>query len=111
VLADVPPRKQGPRGRGTLTDDGYVALRKAGHALATSGGHLLEHRMVLFDAIGPGEHACNWCDVSVRWEDRTLEVDHLNGRRADNRRENLVPACHACNARRSHAGNPIDWTV
>jgi hypothetical protein len=74
------------------------------HPLAGKRGIVYVHRMVLFDAIGPGAHACHWCGTAVEWtrkgEPRELQPDHLNGDGADNRVENLVPACRGCNTGR-----------
>lgn len=83
----------------------YVSKYVPGHPLAGSNGKAYAHRLVLFDAIGPGEHACHWCDVTISWdktrgEDGVLNVDHLNAIGDDNRIENLVPCCVSCNTAR-----------
>lgn len=74
------------------------------HPLASKHGVVYVHRMVLFDAIGRGPHACHWCGTEVEWarkgDPRELQPDHLNGDGADNRIENLVPACRRCNTAR-----------
>ncbi len=93
---------------------GYVMLAvKAGtHPLAGKPdrhgtSRVFEHRLVLFNAIGPGVHNCHWCGASVRWESSwprdadALVCDHLNRERDDNRIENLVPSCMPCNVSRT----------
>lgn len=79
---------------------GYRIVGAAGHQLADSKGSVYEHRLVLFNEIGPGPHGCHWCGDPVDWADG-LEADHLNNQRDDNRPENLVPSCHGCNTRRA----------
>lgn len=76
----------------------YLRL-KADHALGKAGQSVPEHRMILWEKIGPGEHPCHHCGAPVRWEDGTLHSDHLNRDPKDNRRENLVPSCQTCNIR------------
>lgn len=60
----------------TRTSDGYVVLNKKGHPNASLHGRLLEHRFVMAEHLGrpllPDEH-----------------VHHKNGRRDDNRVQNL----------------------
>lgn len=83
----------------------YRSAYMPSHPLAMTSGKVYVHRMVLYDAIGPGTHSCHWCSTRVVWE--TLEgdpvrlhVDHLNRQRDDNRPENLVPSCKRCNVTR-----------
>lgn len=65
-----------------------------------------EHRVVLFEKIGPGTHPCHWCSTPVTWGDGhgqgLLFADHLNNDPRDNRPENLVPSCCGCNVHRHH---------
>jgi len=83
----------------------YKILYKPDHPLAVDGT-VSEHRLVLYGAIGPGEHKCNWCGRVVQWQvgrrrnKFTLVVDHVNEDRGDNRRSNLVPSCNYCNTSR-----------
>ncbi|MEU8186026.1 hypothetical protein [Micromonospora carbonacea] len=82
----------------------YRAIYRAGHPLARSSGRVYEHRVVLYDQIGPGPHPCNWCGTTVHWDPvdgPALQVDHLNGVGDDNRPENLVASCNACNVARA----------
>lgn len=106
-----------------ITVDGYVNVRASGHPLARRTGYTYEHRVVLYDAIGPGEHPCHWCKSPVRWEVRRgpekLVVDHIDGDKQRNDRENLAPSCHACNSRRGlfmrwvmdHRDDPFLWAL
>ena len=97
----------------TLTKEGYVMLTGSTHPLSRRGS-VLEHRKVLYDAIGPGPHECHWNSLSgcgktqLVWSmvDRVngLHVDHLNNIQDDNRPENLVPSCLGCNWNRQ---NPV----
>lgn len=112
VMAHVPIKKIAAWGEGWITPAGYRAHSRAGHPLASSQGHLFDHRAVLYDAIGPGAHPCHWCGVMVAWEDPHplgLEVDHLDGDKLNNEAANLVPTCHGDNTRRWMAGNRADW--
>ena len=92
------------------------------HPLAGSNGKAYEHRVVLFDEIGPGEHPCSWCGVALEWllpkgSARNLLVDHVNEDKGDNRAENLVPACSSCNSARSMVRRSLElskmgaWSV
>lgn len=83
----------------------YKTVTAKGHPLAQSQGRVYEHRLVLWEAIGPGWHACHHCSRPVNWDygkghPDTLQVDHLNNRGDDNRPENLVPSCGDCNTAR-----------
>lgn len=101
------------RSEGRIDADGYRIVRAPdGHPLAREDGTIREHRLVLFDAIGPGEHPCHWCGWPVSWaityrpggtrEERweALIVDHLNGDRSCNDPSNLVAADPWCNSNR-----------
>lgn len=87
--------------------EGYVVVKSEGHQLAQESGWVYEHRVVLFDTIGPGEHACHWCGTPVHWERSypqhrdALVVDHVNEVKDDNSPANLVASCAPCNVRRS----------
>lgn len=101
---DSRPRQR--KAEGTPRNDGYIVFNRPEHPLATKGGLVLEHRMVLLDTIGPGEHPCHWCGTTVSW-DKTwprdldaLVVDHIDGTRNNNDPANLVPSCQPCNTKR-----------
>jgi len=77
------------------------------HPLAGANGKAYVHRLVLHSLLGPGAHACHWCSKTVVWETDArdpaqLQADHLNGRRDDNRPENLVASCKPCNVARAN---------
>jgi len=98
--------KQAPNGIGNITTRGYVMLSLKSHPLATSHGSVFQHRVILYNEIGPGTHPCHWCGISISW-DKTwpidkdaLVVDHLDGNRTNNVLSNLVPTCNTCNDKR-----------
>jgi hypothetical protein len=107
---DPTVRVRRKRGTGYIRPDGYVSLGKPDHPLADSRGIVYLHRMVLFDAIGPGPQKCNWCPATVRWVlgegprgagvEGALIVDHLDFDPSNNDRANLVPSCNPCNSQR-----------
>jgi hypothetical protein len=61
---------------------------------------IAEHRLVLFDKIGPGMHPCHWCGAAVEWGS-TLRTDHIDNDGQNNDPSNLVASCHGCNTRRA----------
>jgi 5-methylcytosine-specific restriction endonuclease McrA len=91
-----------PRVQGSETK--YKIKDMPGHPVAGACGKVYVHRLVLFDAIGPGPHRCHWCNRLVDWSQPSdpdrLEVDHLNALKDDNRLANLVPSCGECNTNR-----------
>lgn len=64
-------------------------------------------RVVLFEAIGDGVHACYWCSTPVDWgrtypkHSDALTVDHVDFDPSNDAIENLVPSCVSCNVRRA----------
>lgn len=82
------------------------------HPVAGARGGAVEHRVVLYDAIGGGAHACHWCKRSVTWRHENesvawrdeLVADHVDANPKNNRPENIVPACNSCNITRSRRG-------
>jgi hypothetical protein len=87
---------------------GYSMVKADGHPLAQMAGWAYEHRLVLLDKIGPGEHPCNWCGTTVTWERSypehldALVTDHLDEVKDNNDPANLVPSCAPCNFQRSN---------
>lgn len=82
-------------------------MRAAGHPLADSQGRVLEHRFVVYEALGPGPHPCHWCGTDLHWDRRPIEhptsalcIDHIDHNRLNNDLANLVPSCLSCNSRR-----------
>ena len=94
------------------TDVKHRMRRAPGHPVAPASGIVAIARINLYDRIGPGEHACNWCGTTVEWmpgaglAPRALIVDHLNLDPTDDRPENLVPSCSVCNAGRTRMYGP-----
>lgn len=88
----------------SINSDGYVFLSGLGDHPLARGGSAPEHRVVLYDTIGPGPHACHWnfgCNrADLDWSsDRCtgLHVDHLDDNKLNNDVSNLVPSCLHCN--------------
>jgi hypothetical protein len=87
-------------------DRRYRRVKRPGHSLAGKDGVVALHRLVLYEAIGPGEHPCHWCSTLVDWSKRypadqaALVVDHLDWNRANNELANLVASCPPCNSTR-----------
>jgi hypothetical protein len=89
---------QKPRDEVIFHSHGYRLVQAQGHPMA-KGLRAYEHRKVYFDAHPEGPEICHWCDCELTWA--TLQVDHLNAVRDDNRIENLVAACGDCNRDRA----------
>lgn len=89
--------------------NGYIMTpAPKGHPLQVGTGRrsVLEHRLVLFDAIGAGPHRCHYCGVEIWWfppthEHIPLTVDHVDFDHANNDLANLVPSCQPCNIGRT----------
>ena len=99
-------RKKGHYGAGSVNGDGYRVLHSEGHPLAVAQGKVLEHRVVLFNALGAGQHSCHWCGVPLTWRGPAksrINVDHLDWDKLNNDAANLVPSCLDCNTKRCAA--------
>jgi 5-methylcytosine-specific restriction endonuclease McrA len=83
-----------PAGTRTVDRAGYVRVKAPGHPPARDGW-VREHQLVLYTRIGPGVHNCHNCGAPVTWGG-TLEVDHLDRNRQNNRVDNLAAACRSC---------------
>ncbi|CAL8476416.1 HNH endonuclease [Caballeronia sp. S22] len=87
----VPPRL-------TAHTAGYQLLYAPHHSLAGGQPRVYEHRAVYHAHHGEGPFDCHWCAKRVTWAD--MHVDHLNAIVDDNRIDNLVASCPACNVKR-----------
>lgn len=86
----------------TVHSHGYLLEWAPNHPLTKMAkGRVYQHRRVFYDAHGDGPFACNWCGQEVTWA--TMHVDHINAQRDDNRQDNLVASCPACNKARGWA--------
>jgi hypothetical protein len=97
-------RLKAPDGSGFVNEYGYRVFYDRSHPLARAQGKVLEHRAVLYGAIGPGPHPCHWCLTPLNWDRPNghggLCVDHLDHDKLNNVPSNLVPSCLDCNAKR-----------
>lgn len=93
-----------PSSRGSLSEDKLREI--AEKCKATWIRKLLEADFALlgFDSkrkrvIIEQQNCCNHCGIST-WQNKpiTLEIDHINGIRDDNRRENLEAICPNCHS-------------
>ena len=84
----------------------YIRLEKD-HPLGKASQSIPEHRMLLYQKIGPGQHPCHYCGTNITWvllprgkprrDAGAIITDHLNRDSKDNRPDNLVPSCVNCN--------------
>lgn len=77
---------------------------RPGHPLATpKGNRVPEHRLILWDKLGPGPHPCHYCDLLVDWlpglrtQQGALVTDHVDRNSHNNASDNLVASCQTCN--------------
>jgi hypothetical protein len=94
-------------GSGHIQANGYRLIYRPDHPLGEQRicFQVGEHRVVLYDAIGPGPHPCHWCGKQLCWfaiDGEMLHADHLDDDRLHNSIENLAPSCLNCNTKRSH---------
>ena len=94
--------KAGYRPDGTLALGSYVDAHgyrvltgHQDHPLSCHNGEVKEHRKVLYDKIGPGQHSCYLCGREMGWDQ--IVVDHLDEDKLNNDSANLEPACRKCN--------------
>lgn len=88
-----------PRPKVIGHSQGYRLIEAKGHPMAKGKYRAFEHRVVYYDQNPDGPEDCHWCGASLTWD--TVQVDHLNTVRDDNRPENLVAACGGCNRDRA----------
>lgn len=108
--------KAGYRSDGTLALGSYVDAHgyrvltgHQDHPLSCHNGEVKEHRKVLYDKIGPGQHSCYLCGREMEWGQ--IVVDHLDEDKLNNDPANLEPACRHCNWNRQNPLRSADPTL
>ena len=66
------------------------------HPLASKGGFVGEHRMVLYALLGPGSCPCHWCGQPATTRDHLVPLSAGGAHEPGN----IVPACQPCNSGR-----------
>lgn len=86
---------------------GYRHVQIKSHPICPPSGRLPEHRLILYNKIGPGKHLCHWCNAEIYWSvgrravPGDIVADHLDGNRLNNDPGNIVPSCSICNLKRA----------
>ncbi len=89
---------QAPFAQAIQHSHGYLLVLAKGHPMAR-GLRAYEHRVVFYDHNPDGPGHCAWCGLVLNWD--SVQVDHLNRVRDDNRIENLAASCGPCNRDRA----------
>lgn len=102
------PEKRGRGPSRPVSVKSYRWVSAPHHPLADKRGRVAEHRWLLFERIGPGEHPCHWCGDLVCWMQgmapAALIADHVDGDSRNNDPANIVESCVRCNSLRN--GHP-----
>jgi hypothetical protein len=94
------------------TPSRYRMVYAPGHPLAPRSPYVPEHRLLMWNQLGPGSHPCHYCGRSLAWRPGegvggdALVIDHLDRDPSNNKLGNLVASCTSCNLR--NAARTVD---
>lgn len=91
-------KRTGTRKYRITNSGGYQKLFKPSHPLATKGGYVYEHRMVVYEKYGVNLPDCELCGKKTNWE--SCVIDHKDDDVTNNSIDNLRPVCDWCNTSR-----------
>ena len=90
-----------PKAKPRIEDErGYQFIHAPGHPLCSRGQiYVAEHRVILYEAIGPDPMNCELCGCGLTW--KTCQADHIDENPKNNQKSNIRPLCRRCNVWRS----------
>lgn len=90
-----------PTGTVRHHDRGYQRIKAPGHPLSDQRGWARYHRYLVYEHVEGQPQRCSYCNYGpLPWHGgwrESINIDHINDIKGDDRLDNLTPACHWCN--------------